>query len=364
MLRWSLISSHLLLPVFINAIRISILLSTNQDQAKYQVHLVRRTLSRIVERQEFTNVLDNRIKVAIQDCNLDKEDMYAEFEDPTPNIRYDLAMKCYYTQEGITWCRCGICSELNYMENRDVRDFNPRDKRHYIRILGYDLRASHVINSSIIQSTFGVEDWRETYLGNAGRHAEAVVDIESFAAVTVHECNANFNPFVDKSGASRVPGPFGMKEIVSDSGATRHMFHDIKQFSSYREVKNHRVRVADGQTVDVLGIGDVGPLKEVLHVPSLVYDLVSESSLDKYGRKLCITDEGVKTFYNKTSDGKASSIFMVAKLSASDLYIVNPMYLGMKNNKYDYKAFCALASKAEAIDMLDKVLGHIHVERI
>ena len=107
------------------------------------------------------------------------------------------------------------------MENRDVVDFNPRDKLHYIRILGYDLRASHVINSSIIQSTFGVEDWRETYLGNAGRHAEAVVDIESFAAVTVHKCNANFNPFVDKSGASRVPGPFGEKDLVSDSGATR-----------------------------------------------------------------------------------------------------------------------------------------------
>ena len=81
-----------------------------------------------------------------------------------------------------------------------------------------------------------------------------------------------------------MPGPFGTKDIVSDSGATRHMSHDRSQFATYGDTSNHFVRVADGTLVPVLGIGNVGPLRDVLHVPSLVYDLVSESCLDREGK--------------------------------------------------------------------------------
>ena len=342
--------------------------TSSEDRAEFVVQPIDRNRAPVAACNPRVYRVANRLRdgsvIAIHDRNLDKEDMYAEFEDPVnPKIRYVLGIRCRYTQEEISECTCGICDEMRYTY-RDYDKFNLRDKFHYVRVIGYDLRASHVINSSTIHVMSGVDEWREAYLGGFARHNEARVDVEPFAAVITYECNANFNPFVDQSGASKLPGPFGEKEIVSDSGATRHLFHDIKQFSSYREVRGQRVRVADGQYVDVLGIGDVGPLKDVLHVPSLVYDLVSESCLDKYGQKLCITDEGVKTFYNKTEDGKPSSIFLVAQLNENNLYIVNPMYLGMKNNRYDYKAFCALASKAEAIDMLHKVLGHIHVERI
>ena len=44
------------------------------------------------------------------------------------------------------------------------------------------------------------------------------------------------------------------------------------------------IKVADGKMVRVVGIGDVGPLCRVLHVPSLVYNLISESVLDKEGK--------------------------------------------------------------------------------
>ena len=40
------------------------------------------------------------------------------------------------------------------------------------------------------------------------------------------------------------------------------------------------------------------------------------------------------------------------------------MYLGMENNKYNYRCCDALASKTEALDLLHKVVGHISVDRI
>ena len=92
---------------------------------------------------------------------------------------------------------------------------------------------------------------------------------------------------------------------------------------------------------------------------------MSEPSLDKEG-KWIIAGNGVRTFYNHTSEGQAdlASVFIVANLSSRNLYIVNPMYLGLSNNKYNYKSFDALASKSEAIDLLHKTLGHISVERL
>ena len=47
-----------------------------------------------------------------------------------------------------------------------------------------------------------------------------------------------------------------------------------------------------------------------------------------------------------------------------NLYIVNQMYLGLGNKKYNHKSFEALASKSEAIDLLHKTLGHISVDRL
>ena len=45
------------------------------------------------------------------------------------------------------------------------------------------------------------------------------------------------------------------------------------------------------------------------------------------------------------------------------LYEVNPMYLNHENPRYDYFAFNATSSKAEAMDLLHKVLGHINIDR-
>jgi len=57
-------------------------------------------------------------------------------------------------------------------------------------------------------------------------------------------------------------------------------------------------------------------------------------------------------------------VFLTAKLNDRGLYIVNPTYLGLANPKYNYKCYDALATKAEAIDLLHRTLGHVSVERL
>jgi hypothetical protein len=91
-----------------------------------------------------------------------------------------------------------------------------------------------------------------------GQH---LCETEEFVGITqIFDANLkNFDPTVNQQGDSRVPGPFGGKKIVSDGGATRHMFHCRKRFRNYRECSNMVVRIADGKTVPILGVGEVGP---------------------------------------------------------------------------------------------------------
>ena len=119
------------------------------------------------------------------------------------------------------------------------------------------------------------------------------------------------------------------------------------------------VRIADGKTVPILGVGDVGPLTNVFHVPSLVYDLISESQLDKEGKYLeC--HGGVRTM----RDSRDGPVFFRAHMNTGGLYIVEPRYIDIDGYEYDTSSFIALQTKAEAIDILHKVLGHVHVEHI
>jgi hypothetical protein len=187
---------------------------------------------------------------------------------------------------------------------------------------------------------------------------------EEEAMITIVDIHNSINPVFSTLQTGPVVHPKD-RPIVSDSGATRHMFADKDLFSDYSECKNHFVRVADGKVLPVLGVGSVGPLQRVLHVPGIVYHLTSESELDREG-KWCITGRGVKTFYNPTSGGKANrgSVFLVAKLSEKGLYMVNPMHLNMSNTNYNYGCYDALASKTEAIDLLHKTLGHVSVDRL
>ena len=166
------------------------------------------------------------------------------------------------------------------------------------------------------------------------------------AGITILEIRNVHDPFAAKAQAIVPQQDFDASDVVADSGATRHMFHNIQHFKNYRTVHGHYVKVADGKVVPALGVGDVGPLRNVLHVPSLVYDLMSESELDRAGKWL-VCGGGKRIYYEQAPGGAIdyAKVFLTAKLNDKGLYVVNPMYLGMANRNYNYKCYDALATK-------------------
>ena len=147
-----------------------------------------------------------------------------------------------------------------------------------------------------------------------------------------------------------------MRIIISDGGATSSMFSDRALFTNYRECKNTWVKMAEGAMCEVKGIGDVGKLKDVLHVEGLVFDLVSESWCDKQGMQ---GHWGGGVRYVEDTDG---TLFYTSYLEEG-LYIVNPVLLGIEDSKYaDQEDFC-LASKAEVSNILHQRLAHINENR-
>ena len=115
--------------------------------------------------------------------------------------------------------------------------------------------------------------------------------------------------------------------IISDSGATKSMFSDSSVLTNYRRVEGISVLMAGVGLEQVIGMGDVGPLTDVLHVPNLVFDLVSEPMLARQGMQGAWADDW-KTI--RTREGR---LFLVAHLNAHNLYEVSPMYLGLRKRK-------------------------------
>ena len=148
------------------------------------------------------------------------------------------------------------------------------------------------------------------------------------------------------------------RSIIADCGATAHMFSDSALFSNYGLEHGISVRMAGGALEKVIGVGDVGPLKDVLHVPNLFFDLVSESALARQGMRGEWMDDW-KTI--RTRDGE---LFLVTHLNRHKLYEVNPMYLGLRHPGHNYKCYEAHASKTEAIDLLHRTWGHISHDRL
>ena len=99
------------------------------------------------------------------------------------------------------------------------------------------------------------------------------------------------------------------------------MFSNKSKFRNYKACENVSIRVAESSSARVLGIGDVGPLTNVLHVEGLVFDLVSEPALARAG--MSGSWSGLSRVV-KYPDGK---VFLEATLGNDDLYEVNPMHL-------------------------------------
>jgi hypothetical protein len=234
------------------------------------------------------------------------EYFYAELEGVNGgNVRYVIGNNCRYRGYAILKCPCGICDELRQSCNTSVMMYDDEDSEHYVWCSTYDLRPPHVINSLAVHAFTG------TTTGNGWGHVEYPrmsqkrrrpdIGGEESANVIVHEIPVGSTTnFAGISQAEEVQPV--IKEIICDGGATKAMFHDIRHFTNYTPLTDCVVRVAEGTVIQVLGTGDVGPLKGVLHVPDLVYSLVSEPVLDLEG-KWIVTGRGVKIIYNPDSTG-------------------------------------------------------------
>jgi len=72
---------------------------------------------------------------------------------------------------------------------------------------------------------------------------------------------------------------------IFDCGCTAHMWNHRAHFTTYHPYNNTSLKasVADGHQLDILGKGDIGPLKDVLYVPQLKHCLISASALLEQG---------------------------------------------------------------------------------
>jgi hypothetical protein len=77
-----------------------------------------------------------------------------------------------------------------------------------------------------------------------------------------------------------------------------------------------------------------------------------------------ITGGGFQRIYKPGPDGGLGNLFLLAHLNDNNLYQVDPDYLNLPSTAFNYVCYDANATKAEAIEMLHKTLGHINVDRI
>ena len=73
--------------------------------------------------------------------------------------------------------------------------------------------------------------------------------------------------------------------IIIDSGCSAHMFSDWRVSRNFRTKTGVQVRCANGQLVEASGVGDEGFLTNVLLVPQLKTNLISEGKLALTGWK-------------------------------------------------------------------------------
>lgn len=145
-----------------------------------------------------------------------------------------------------------------------------------------------------------------------------------------------------------------------DTGCTRHMTFDRDAFTSYTPLNPHPVEFADNSSVTAVGCGDVilqikvgsvtkkCVIKDVLHVPTLVYSLLSTSTMARKGFRSIFDDEGVHIVR------KDSGLLSATGSLINGLYLLD---LANERSSIDR----ALLS---SLQLWHERLGHVHKEGI
>ena len=245
------------------------------------------------------------------------------------NVVYVSGHICLNTLRPIRHCTCDICA--GFEANWGLHAINTNDSTLYVRIM------DNLHDPELTLANIYVFRVREDLLSDPNitvLHNAFVTTVHEACVVDGEDIHPRHNPLPSTAVSSKSEPSSAKRRrhlvrverqlhrrIISDSGASKHMFSDRSMFTDYVECSNVFVRVAEGSSAKVLGTGSVGPLKNVLHVQGLVFDLVSEPALARAG--MSGTWAGVSRVV-KYPDGKT---FLEATLADDDLYEVNPLYL-------------------------------------
>ena len=102
--------------------------------------------------------------------------------------------------------------------------------------------------------------------------------------------------------------------VILDSGATAHMFNTIAYFITYTpctSTDTHRIRVADGTSIPVVGFGTLPGDHTVMYAPKLAHNILSVDALDAKGYSTLFAD-GIGNFLIAILV-KSSSAFLVIR---------------------------------------------------
>ena len=118
------------------------------------------------------------------------------------------------------------------------------------------------------------------------------------------------------------------------------MVNNKKFFSTFSPTYTN-ISQGDGSQIIASGIGDIGPLKNVLFVPQLKYNLLSVSYFTKLGFKILFdTDDSVKIIdkhNHSLTIGNRNNKLFYSNNSILDLQIINSenCFIIKNNNKYN-----------------------------
>jgi len=176
-------------------------------------------------------------------------------------------------------------------------------------------------------------------------------DGDDLAIHSLKQCVENANglyPVFD-SDAFGIKGTSGLTQWIVDSGATSHCTSDISTFTTLsRDVPFNKIKVANGKSVKVAGVGDAvlhivdskNPkrnikltLKNVLFIPEIPVNLISTRALwNDGGIKTTFADSCTPTFKSggtvSFNTGKQGHYYCVAKTRTADDDPATPVGFG------------------------------------
>ncbi|CAN1129053.1 hypothetical protein LINPERHAP2_LOCUS5009, partial [Linum perenne] len=169
-------------------------------------------------------------------------------------------------------------------------------------VCNYCRNSGHIILECPILKNKSPRPGRPVYTAQS-----STVDSFSDSASVVSDSSSSIDSLV-KAALSRympsaVQATFSAAGVLGnhrnwhlDSAAFNHMTSDLSLFNTYHRVKNLAVETANGQRLDVAGVGHVHTpsldLPNTLHVPWLVPNLVSVGQLTDSGCKVTFSPSG------------------------------------------------------------------------